>query len=205
MPKLSITAVPQPMPPTPALTPWQRHKARWDRCRLCQLCQSRKSVVLARGEIPAEVIFVGEAPGESEDVVGLPFVGPAGKLLDHITARAWDMLGRVPRCLYTNLVACIPREGDDRTAKAGEPPTWAMEKCAPRLAELAGIAKPKFIIAVGALAQKHLGNAIDASSERWTIGGIVHPAAVLRADAVKRETMIRRAVAQLASLIGRGK
>jgi uracil-DNA glycosylase len=63
-------------------------------------------VVLARGRIPAPILLCGEAPGVSEDVLGSPFIGPAGKLLDHILARAID--GQFDYCL-TNLVGCIPR------------------------------------------------------------------------------------------------
>jgi uracil-DNA glycosylase len=63
-------------------------------------------VVLCRGRLPCDVLFVGEAPGVSEDVLGRPFVGPAGKLLDTIVERALD--GQYD-CAMTNLVACIPK------------------------------------------------------------------------------------------------
>jgi len=88
------------------LTPFQRHARRWSRCQRCRLSQCRNRVVLARGRVPAEVVFVGEAPGASENVIGRPFVGPAGHLLDYVITQG---LGPDFRSYaITNLVGCFP-------------------------------------------------------------------------------------------------
>ena len=89
-----------------AMTPYQRHREKWKGCERCSLYRGRRSVVLCRGKLPCDVLFVGEAPGVSEDVLGRPFVGPAGKLLDEIVERALD--GQYDYAI-TNLVACIPK------------------------------------------------------------------------------------------------
>lgn len=67
------------------LTPWQKFKERWKGGCGSELCGKPKNkIVLARGQVPCDVLFIGEAPGASENIVGKPFVGPAGKLLDEI-------------------------------------------------------------------------------------------------------------------------
>lgn len=81
------------------------HVDRWKHCTLCPLHKVRRQVVLARGKLPADVLMVGEAPGLSEDVLGAPFTGPAGQLLDRIiTATELENY----RIAFTNLVGCIP-------------------------------------------------------------------------------------------------
>lgn len=82
------------------------HRRKWKNCQKCPLCRSRGKIVLARGKIPSPLLLVGESPGESENVIGRPFIGPAGKLLDRILKVAVD--GRVDYAI-TNLVACIPK------------------------------------------------------------------------------------------------
>lgn len=100
-----------PYKPQPTISPFQRHKAKWIDCQRCSLCERRKHVVLVRGKIPAPVLFIGEAPGASEDVLGRPFVGPAGKLLDHIIEKGID--GQYDYAI-TNLVGCIPKPSPPR-------------------------------------------------------------------------------------------
>ena len=74
------------------MSPLQAHKRRWENCRACPLHEGRKKVVLVRGKIPCDALFIGEGPGGNEDSLGSPFVGPAGKLLDRIVEDA--MSGR---------------------------------------------------------------------------------------------------------------
>lgn len=76
---------------------YSSHVERWKDCEGCSLRDRRTRVVLYRGKIPCDVLFIGEAPGESEDVVGVPFVGPAGKLLDAMIQEAF---GRLTFCAW---------------------------------------------------------------------------------------------------------
>ena len=98
------------------LTPYQQHVAKWKNCEQCDLHCHRKRVVLCRGTVPCKILFVGEAPGASEDVVGKPFMGPAGKLLDSMLEEAGFNEGPVSYAM-TNLTACIPL--DEEHTKIG--------------------------------------------------------------------------------------
>lgn len=145
------------------ITPWKQHQAKWKKCKLCDLCEGRTQVVLAKGKIPADVVFLGEAPGPSEDVIGLPFVGPAGHLLDSMLKAAGyfhtDEDVTAPRMAFTNLVCCIPR--DDDSNKLSEPPKYAIEACAPRLKEFIDLCNPKLVVCVGSLAKKYVPKLLE--------------------------------------------
>jgi DNA polymerase len=155
------------------MTPYQKHVRKWKNCTRCQLCRQRKRVVLGRGSLPAPILFIGEAPGASEDILGLPFVGPAGKLLDSIIERSVNGLFAL-----TNLVACYPREA--KKAGTNEPPKEAIKACRERLEEFATLCNPKVIILVGKLADRYwLGG---LSIYRLPKAKIYHPASILRID-----------------------
>ncbi len=133
------------------LTPWQEHVTRWSAgCGSC-LCSRAANVCLARGQVPADVLFVGQAPGQSEDARGIVFDGPAGALLDKIVARSVPQ--GVTTC-FTNLIGCIPLDenGDEEDA----PDDASVRQCSQRLRELAWICDPKLIVCVGDLARDWL-------------------------------------------------
>jgi DNA polymerase len=132
----------------------------------------------------------------SEDVLGKPFIGPAGKLLDAIIEDALE--GQYSYAL-TNLVACIPM-GDDHK-KTAEPPKESIMECAPRLLELIGMAKPKVFVAVGVLAGKWLPKVYRGLPIDRTIQ-ITHPAAILRMDnQAQKELAVQRATVMLADAV----
>ena len=172
---------------------FSEHINNWLNCQNCDLCAGRKNVVFARGEIPCDLLFVGEAPGESEDSLGVPFVGPAGHLLNTIIGRA---LPEGVSYAITNLVCCIPRE-DGRTT---EPLDEHILACGERLQEFIGIAKPKIVIALGKLAQDYLGGNVRLAKKLGNIcAGIevvncLHPSAILRANLAQRSLAIQRCV-----------
>lgn len=175
------------------------HVQRWKDCRLCSLCETRKKVVLARGTIPCDVLFIGEAPGESENVLGTPFRGPAGKLLDLILERA------VPdgiRYALTNLVCCVPREDGFVT----EPDDDSVRSCAPRLAELVEIATPDLIVCVGRLAKDWIDPGYKHSvskgfSRKIPFVDITHPAAILRANVAQKGFLVQRSKATIRTAV----
>lgn len=170
------------MPLIPKLSPYTRHKMRWEHCNLCHLCTSRSKVVLLRGTLPCKYLFVGEAPGVSEDVLGKPFVGPAGKLLDNIIK---DTPIRYSSFAMTNLVGCIPLDGEG--AKTAEPSEASIEACKPRLDEIISIARPIGVICVGKLAMKYVRVPVGVK-----VCEIIHPAAILRADISNKGLLIQR-------------
>ena len=85
---------------------WETLKADCLACSRCELCKTRTNVVFGQGVPDAEVLFVGEGPGQSEDEQGLPFVGRSGQLLDKYLF-AID-LDRKKNCYIANIVKCRP-------------------------------------------------------------------------------------------------
>ncbi len=179
-------------------TLYSKHVERWIDCKKCPLHKCRKRVVLARGTIPCYALFIGEAPGESENALGKPFIGPAGKLLDEIILRAW---GADPEHsgysrAFTNLVCCIPR-GDD--GKLSQPYPEEIEACRSRLIEFINICRPKLLIAVGRLAESNIPIMVPKSVQA-TIQ-ITHPAAILRMPVAQQGLEVQRAVVTLTTAL----
>lgn len=173
---------------------FKEHRIKWNNCQGCHLCKTRKHVVLARGSIPCDILLCGEAPGASEDVLGQPFTGPAGMLLDKIVERATK--GRQIKFAFTNLVACIPL-GDDGK-KTGEPSLESIEACSERLEEFYGLSSPKAIICVGKLAYEHMQGYNDGI---MPFAMITHPAAILRAELSQQGLMCQNSVVTISDVI----
>lgn len=176
----------------------------WKACNRCSLCAKRSKVVLLRGErfanprqlsFPRPILFVGEAPGVSEDVIGQPFVGPAGQLLDQIIERAeiWPTA-----CAFTNIVACIPK--NETGDKAQEPPLEAIETCGDRLLETVAICSPKLLVWVGELSHYWGPKILQAYIQTATPSQvkILHPAAILRMNVSQVGLAVQRSVVALA-------
>jgi len=181
------------------LEPIKDHERKWKDCTRCPLHQTRSRVVLWRGWMPCDFLLIGEAPGESEDCLGEPFVGPAGNLLDQILADAISAAGGAPwRYAVTNLVACFPREAKIEEASSGSirpPRKEEIQACRPRLLEFVAIAKPRLIVALGAIARQF---APWPESSDTTIQCLIHPAAILRMDnQAQRDLAYKRCVLTL--------
>tara|TARA_A100001035_G_scaffold199956_1_gene160465 strand:+ start:6895 stop:7473 length:579 start_codon:yes stop_codon:yes gene_type:complete len=118
-------------------------------CTSCNLSKTRKNVVVGKGNESAQVVIIGEGPGEQEDITGLPFVGRAGKMLD--TALSSVDINPLEDCYITNIVKCRPP--NNRKPSAAE-----SEACMPWLSEQVNLLKPKIIILAGSTAvQSFLG------------------------------------------------
>ncbi|MCX7711031.1 MAG: uracil-DNA glycosylase [Clostridia bacterium] len=153
-------------------------------CKKCNLGNTRTNIVIGRGNIEAPMMMIGEGPGEQEDMKGLPFVGPAGKLLDLLL----DALMIKNEDYYiANIVKCRPpgnRAPFDEEA----------EKCLPFLRNQVALIKPKIIVCLGATAMKYI---IDKNAKITQIRGqwierkgywimpTFHPAALLRDESKK--------------------
>ncbi len=149
-------------------------------CQRCELAATRTQVVVSRGTPQANVMIIGEAPGESEDQQGLPFVGKSGQLLDKILASVeFDPEKDV---YITNIVKCRPPK--NRT-----PLTKEVTTCKSYLLEQIRLVNPKIILFTGATALKGLTGEKKGISkirgqwlqwqERWAMA-IFHPAYLLR-------------------------
>lgn len=152
---------------------------------------TRKRVVLVKGDIPCDVLFIGEAPGRSEDALGKPFKGPAGQNLDK-----WIGIANpgTLRLAFTNLIGCIPKRGGQKDApKAAE-----IKECAPRLRELVIIARPKMIVCVGDLAEKWWPKVQSKRQEDIPWVHITHPSNIMRMTVANKGMAIQKVCVRLA-------
>lgn len=195
---------------------YQLHVRRWAKGCGADICTRASRMVFARGSLPCDILFIGEAPGPSENILGVPFVGPAGHLLDQIInasigaenrRRQREATGPGPykgtiTYALTNLVACIPL--DDGGDKWAEPDEDSVVCCGDRLRELVGIAKPRLIVTVGRLAGDYLSKGYKHSLQLgWDCASahIVHPASILRANIAQRGLEIQRCVVTLSNAV----
>ena len=149
-------------------------------CQKCDLCKTRTNVVFGTGVDNAEVMFIGEGPGENEDLQGEPFVGRAGKLLDKMLT-AVD-LDRNKNIYIANIVKCRPPQNRD-------PKPEEQEQCIEWLRAQVKMINPKIIVCLGRIAAgRIIKSDIKITKEHglwFQKGGIqmmamLHPAAVLR-------------------------
>lgn len=149
-------------------------------CQKCPLAATRHHVVFGTGKTDAEVVFVGEGPGENEDLQGEPFVGRGGALLDKYL-EAVD-LSRERNIYIANIVKCRPPQNRD-------PQPAESEACMPWLREQFRLLKPKIVVCLGRIAaQRMIRKDFSVTKEHGQLyekGGILfmgtfHPAALLR-------------------------
>ena len=164
---------------------WEQLKETCHSCTGCGLCETRHNVVFGVGREDTEVLFVGEGPGEQEDLQGEPFVGPAGKLLDDMLS-ILD-LDRNTNCYIANIVKCRPPRNRD-------PLETEQEACIGYLRNQVALIKPKIIVCLGRIAAKKLIDPdfrITRQHGQWFRRGefwmmaTFHPSALLR-DVSKR-------------------
>ena len=168
---------------------WEALRQRCLNCRACGLCETRTNVVFGVGDPNAEVLFVGEAPGEREDALGEPFVGRAGQLLDDMLA----MIGLDRSRIYiTNSIKCRPPQNRD-------PLNTEKDACAPFLRRQLQLMQPKIIVCLGRVSamemikpdfkitQEH-GQFFEKNGVLMT--AIYHPAALLRDSDKKPDTFV---------------
>ena len=140
-------------------------------CRKCPLAETRHHVVFGEGARDAEVMLIGEGPGEQEDRTGRPFVGRAGKLLD-------DMLAMIDlnreRVFIGNMVKCRPPENRD-------PLNLEQEACISYLRNQVALIKPKIIVCLGRIAAiKLIREDFKITREHGQMTALYHPSALLR-------------------------
>lgn len=169
-------------------------------CQKCGLAETRHNVVFGEGPRDAEVMFIGEGPGEQEDLTGRPFVGRAGQFLD-------DMLAMIDlqreKVFIGNMVKCRPPKNRD-------PAISEQEACAEWLQHQIELLEPKMIVCLGRIAamkfikpdfritQEH-GKWFDVNGRR--VMALYHPAALLRDPNKRPETFddLKRLQAEIRS------
>ena len=161
------------------MTAWDELRNSCNNCHLCGLCSTRNNVVFGVGRENADIMFIGEGPGEQEDLQGEPFVGAAGKLLD-------DMLSIIDvnrtNCYIANIVKCRPPMNRD-------PRDEEQDACFPYLQKQIELIQPAIIVCLGRIAAKRIINPdyrITKEHGKWIcrngiwMTAIYHPSALLR-------------------------
>ncbi|MBQ9963558.1 MAG: uracil-DNA glycosylase [Clostridia bacterium] len=159
---------------------WNDLKQRCLTCRACGLCETRHQVVFGVGNPQAEVLFIGEGPGENEDLQGEPFVGRAGKLLDTMLEAVG--LSRKHNIYIGNMVKCRPPHNRD-------PLPEEQAACAHWLEEQIALISPKIVVCLGRIAafrfispdfkvSRQHGEFFEKDGVLYM--GMFHPAAILR-------------------------
>ncbi len=185
---------------------WEQLRHQCMTCNKCKLCETRNNVVFGVGNQNAEILFVGEGPGEQEDLQGEPFVGAAGKLLD-------DMLSIIDldrtKVYIANIVKCRPPGNRD-------PEEEEQDACIDYLRRQAALINPKIIVCLGRIAARKIIDSdykITRQHGIWTNRGgiwmtaIYHPSALLRDLSKRPETFedlleIREKIRELSDMAG---
>lgn len=173
-------------------------------CRGCHLHENATQTVFGRGGVDARLMLVGEQPGDLEDQQGLPFVGPAGRLL----VRALDEAGVDRSTAYvTNAVKHFTFTPRGTRRIHATPDTWEVAACRPWLKKEVALVEPELVVLLGATAAKTVyGSSFRVTQSRgqmleWPVDpgpqalATIHPSAVLRAD--DRDAALASLVADL--------
>lgn len=171
-------------------------------CTKCGLCEKRHNVVFGVGNPQAQIMFVGEGPGEQEDLQGEPFVGKAGQLLDDMLSII--DLSRKENCYIANIVKCRPPQNRD-------PMEIEQDACIGYLENQIALIRPKILVCLGRIAAMRLireDYRITKEHGQWVekdgmwMTAIYHPSALLRDVSKRPETFddllgIREKIKQL--------
>ncbi|MBO4831336.1 MAG: uracil-DNA glycosylase [Oscillospiraceae bacterium] len=169
---------------------WEELRKECMQCKKCALWETRTNVVFGVGRQDAEVLFIGEGPGENEDLQGEPFVGRGGKLLDDMLRIIG--LDRKENIYIANIVKCRPPQNRD-------PLNTEQEACMDWLRAQYRLIRPKVVVCLGRIAAKALikddfkitqehGRWFDKDGVKFT--AIYHPAALLRDPGKRPETFV---------------
>ena len=197
---LDETAAPL-IPERPSLTKLREAAAG---CQACPLWKTGTQTVFGEGSPKAEVMFVGEQPGDQEDKAGKPFVGPAGRLFD----QAMEQAGIDRSLTYvTNVVKHFKWQARGKR-RIHQKPNWSeITACDPWLEAELAVVKPRVLVCLGATAaQALLGRQFRVTRQRGepveselapVVLATVHPSSILRADEEDRETELAAFVSDL--------
>lgn len=166
---------------------WEKLRKDCMACRNCSLSQRRTHVVFGDGAHDAEILLIGEGPGQKEDEQGVPFVGPAGQLLDDML----EIIGLDRTKVYiANIVKCRPPNNRD-------PLNEERDACIGWLRCQTALLRPKIIVCLGRIAAKAIIRddfRITQEHGQWVqrknvwLTAVYHPAALLRDDAKRPDT-----------------
>ncbi len=192
---------PAPVPPRPSLTNLRQSV---QECRACDLWETATQAVMGEGPRHAELMLVGETPGDREDLEGHPFVGPAGGVLDRGLKRA----GIARKDVYlTNAVKHFRYKLRGKRRIHQTPDRWEAKACLPWVQAEIKLVRPRALVCLGAVAgQSLLGPQVRIGRDRGKrfesdLADLVtlttHPSAILRADDDERDRAMDMFVSDL--------
>jgi uracil-DNA glycosylase len=178
-------------------------------CKACELWKRGTQTVFGEGRRRSTILFVGEQPGNEEDLAGKPFVGPAGRLFDEALAAAGIDRSQT---YVTNVVKHFKWEPRGKRRIHKKPNAQEISACRPWLEAEISVVKPKVIVALGATAAQallgpkfrvtqHRGEFIESTLAPYVMT-TVHPSSILRAPDETRHLEYRRFVDDLKKLAG---
>jgi uracil-DNA glycosylase family protein len=195
----STTAAPL-VPPRPTL---KKLKTAAAECRACDLWRLGTQTVFGEGKPSAQILFVGEQPGDKEDLAGRPFVGPAGALFDQVLEEVGIDLATV---YVTNVVKHFKWEPRGKRRIHKKPNAVEITACRPWLEAEIGVLQPEAIVCLGATAaQALLGPKFRVTAQRGTlvesplarfVTATVHPSSILRAPTDDARRLERKRFAE---------
>ena len=168
---------------------WEILRSECENCRACELHTTRTNCVFGTGNVDADLLFVGEAPGDNEDKTGVPFVGRAGQLLDQYLYAV-----EIPResVYIANILKCRPPKNRD-------PLPAEEDACMDFLRRQVKLIRPKIIVCLGRIAAMRLirpDYKITKEHGEWVqkgnflITAVYHPALLLRDPRRKEEMLV---------------
>ncbi len=173
-------------------------------CRGCALWERATQTVFGEGTVHAEIVLVGEQPGDREDRTGAPFVGPAGMLLDRALQRAGIDHSR---CYVTNIVKHFKWEPRGKRRIHKKPNSLEIAACKPWFDAEVKALHPKVIVCLGATAAQallgpkfrvtHLRGELITVDRGLTYIATVHPSSILRANEDTRDVQMQLFVRDL--------
>jgi uracil-DNA glycosylase len=205
--QLSLDETAAPLVPEKPSLPKLREAAAG--CTACPLHETGTQTVFGEGTSKAEAVFVGEQPGDQEDLQGKPFVGPAGKLFDKALEDAYIDRSQV---YVTNVVKHFKWQARGKR-RIHQKPNWSeIAACRPWLEAELEVIQPRVLVCLGATAaQALLGRDFRVSRQRGelvesdlaeNVIATVHPSSILRADDEARDREYRELVRDLEKVAG---
>jgi len=192
---------PAPVPPRPSLTSLRKSV---QECRACDLWEAATQAVMGEGPRHAELMLVGETPGDREDIEGHPFVGPAGGVLDRGLRRAGINRDDV---YLTNAVKHFRYRLRGKRRIHQKPDRWQAVACLPWLEAEIAVVRPRALVCLGVVAgQSLLGSQIRIGRDRGKpfqsdlaelVTLTTHPSAILRTPDEERDQAMAQFVADL--------
>jgi DNA polymerase len=175
-------------------------------CTRCPLYKNATQTVFGEGPVPAEIMLVGEQPGDKEDLAGHPFVGPAGAILDQALERAGIERGSV---YVTNAVKHFKNEPRGKRRLHKRPNQYEISRCRWWLEAELALTRPRYVVALGATAARALSGSAtkigEKHGQRLSFGSLagtvtMHPSAILRMrDSASRHLALEDLVKDLAA------